>query len=628
MSSIEIRELVNLIGYEIDQAAQSRAEKSPERVKDRMEAASSATEGFLDRVRKAGQGLTELKQKAEAVFKSLILNFTVPTDEAAKTARAVGVTVGELQKLNYAAQLSGASAADVTKSLGQLAKAGREATKGTKTFKTAFADLGVKVTDGSGKLRSTNDLLLDVADRFAGMKDGSEKTAIAMKLFGRTGATLIPFLSEGRAGLERMGKDAEKLGIVVSDSGAKLAENFNDQLLRAKSAVQGVRNRLALALLPALTDTLQRFTAWITEGDRAQRIFEGIRIAAKGLGLVISFLVSKQISGLILSFGQVAVAAGRAVVGFLAMDAAQKRAAVSAALAKARYLLLLGPLVLIAAAVADLMKLLTGGESEIAKALGPEAAGELKQVVGEIFQTFKELIKEVGPALTELLRAVAPIIPPLAKVLAFIVKIAAKLAKGVVQAFIAIAGAVVEVGGFLKKIWLGALKLIEAAVEKVGRAWETVARIVRPIVDGIRKLWDSTIGWVIEKVGQLIEKMGGLKRIGEIIMIPFKAIRSAIQAIVDFVDSVVKKVSGVWGKIKSFFGGGGEDVGASVSAFRPAPPPGAGEGGITNVAPNVTVNQTVNAAPGMSPEEVSRIANAEAGNVIDGRIRDAVRGNR
>jgi hypothetical protein len=37
------------------------------------------------------------------------------------------------------------------------------------------------------------DLLLDVAGKFSAMENGTMKTALAMQLFGRSGATLIPF---------------------------------------------------------------------------------------------------------------------------------------------------------------------------------------------------------------------------------------------------------------------------------------------------------------------------------------------------------------------------------------------------------------------------------------------------
>jgi hypothetical protein len=55
-----------------------------------------------------------------------------------------------------------------------------------------LAQLGIKTRDASGKLRSTQDVLGDLAERFATMPDGPVKTAIAIDALGKSGADLIP----------------------------------------------------------------------------------------------------------------------------------------------------------------------------------------------------------------------------------------------------------------------------------------------------------------------------------------------------------------------------------------------------------------------------------------------------
>ena len=60
----------------------------------------------------------------------------------------------------------------------------------------AFKALGISVKDNEGNLRSSEEVFLDVADKFSKMEDGAGKTTLAIKLFGKSGADLIPLLNQ------------------------------------------------------------------------------------------------------------------------------------------------------------------------------------------------------------------------------------------------------------------------------------------------------------------------------------------------------------------------------------------------------------------------------------------------
>src|SRR3546814_2755066 len=49
----------------------------------------------------------------------------------------------------------------------------------------ALQALGVAATDAHGQIRPTEQVLLDLAEKFADMPDGADKAALAIKLFGR-----------------------------------------------------------------------------------------------------------------------------------------------------------------------------------------------------------------------------------------------------------------------------------------------------------------------------------------------------------------------------------------------------------------------------------------------------------
>ncbi|PLU75843.1 hypothetical protein BMJ22_21050, partial [Sinorhizobium medicae] len=94
--------------------------------------------------------------------------------------------IEELSRLKYAADLSGVSIEGVANGFKKLSTNMADAAGGNKTAAEVFTQLGVAATNADGSLRSSSAVLLDVADKFAAMEDGAQKTALAVQLFGRS----------------------------------------------------------------------------------------------------------------------------------------------------------------------------------------------------------------------------------------------------------------------------------------------------------------------------------------------------------------------------------------------------------------------------------------------------------
>ena len=173
-------------------------------------------------------------------------------DELSKVSQKMGITVEALSRLQYAAKLSGVELSGLQTGMNALA---RNMAAGSESFK----QLGVAITNSDGTLRSSVSVIGDIADRFAGMEDGATKTALALGIFGRAGADLIPLLNGGSAGLAAMAQEADNVGATISGTTAKAAERFNDTLSKIEATMGGVVNKVMAAALPALqslADTL------------------------------------------------------------------------------------------------------------------------------------------------------------------------------------------------------------------------------------------------------------------------------------------------------------------------------------------------------------------------------------
>ena len=174
-------------------------------------------------------------------------------DELSKAAQKVGITTEALSRLKYAADFSDVSLEQLTGGLGRLSKSMLDVAGGSKgPAATAFKALGIAVTDAAGNLRNSDAVFADIADRFGQFEDGSTKTALAISLFGKSGAELIPLLNSGKDGLAAMAAESDKLGLTISARTGKAAEAFNDTLTKIGKIMGGVVNKVMEAALPAL----------------------------------------------------------------------------------------------------------------------------------------------------------------------------------------------------------------------------------------------------------------------------------------------------------------------------------------------------------------------------------------
>jgi len=209
---------------------------------------ADGVKGGLGRMGQAAQGIGGLMSSllpAAAIggIAALGKRAIDTADDLNDMSQRTGVSVESLSRFGQAAADSGSSIEGVAKGMGQLAK--RITDPGSAASK-ALAGIGIATTDAQGKVRSLDSVMLDIADRFAKMPDGAEKSALAMQLFGKSGVELIPMLNEGRAALE-------EYQATISGDMAASADQFNDALNAIGRSLSGPFNEAVTALLPAIT---------------------------------------------------------------------------------------------------------------------------------------------------------------------------------------------------------------------------------------------------------------------------------------------------------------------------------------------------------------------------------------
>lgn len=181
-------------------------------------------------------------------------------EEMLKGAQKAGTTVQTFGALSHAAKMADLDNQQLIAGLKALSVNMVEAQQKTGDGEALFRRLGVAAVDAAGKLRPTEAVLLDLAEVFAKSADGAAKTEAAVKLFGKSGLELLPFLNKGKTEIAALMAEAERLGLVLSKDDAEAADKFNDALKKLDAQVKGLTVSIGLPLVRGLTDVLQLFT--------------------------------------------------------------------------------------------------------------------------------------------------------------------------------------------------------------------------------------------------------------------------------------------------------------------------------------------------------------------------------
>lgn len=197
-------------------------------------------------------------------------------DEMSKLAQKTGVAVKDLAGLQLAYRQSGLEAGALQQSMSKLAV-------GVLNGNDALKAMSIQTRNADGSLKSTREVLGLVADQFASYQDGIGKTALAIELFGKSGADLIPMLNGGSEALAEFDEMARKLGLTMDEETAKNAEKFNDTLDLLGQGMSGISRQVAGNLLPTLTGLAGEFLNSMTSGDRLKNVADVLSAALRGL---------------------------------------------------------------------------------------------------------------------------------------------------------------------------------------------------------------------------------------------------------------------------------------------------------------------------------------------------------
>jgi methyl-accepting chemotaxis protein len=199
----------------------------------------------------AGVAIAGLGAAAVGGLAVLGKNAIDAADNLNDLSQRTGVGVETLSKFGAAAEDSGSSIDEVAKAMGKLSKGIVDpASKANE----ALRSIGVSSTDTQGKIRSVDAVMLDIADKFSMLPDGAQKTALAMEIFGKSGANLIPMLNGGREAMSQY-------SATITTEMAQAADKFNDAINMIMRELAGPLNQAITAALPYIAQLADQLGA-------------------------------------------------------------------------------------------------------------------------------------------------------------------------------------------------------------------------------------------------------------------------------------------------------------------------------------------------------------------------------
>lgn len=189
-------------------------------------------------------------QGATSGFTSFVSGAASAVASVDDLSKRTGVSAQTLQAYQFAAEQSGVGIETFGRSIQKLLINLGEAQTGNKTAIKSFADLGISVEQLAGL--TPEQTFEKVAAAIAQLPNPAQQAALAVGLFGKSGAELVPVFQEGAGFLAEMRAEAERLGLVLSRDQVQGLATLDDTIGKVSASFKALQARIVAELAPAL----------------------------------------------------------------------------------------------------------------------------------------------------------------------------------------------------------------------------------------------------------------------------------------------------------------------------------------------------------------------------------------
>ncbi|MBL8270742.1 hypothetical protein, partial [Steroidobacter sp.] len=172
-------------------------------------------------------------------------------DATATAAERAGIAVETFSRLQYAAGQTDVEMVALTTGIQKFQIALSKADDESKQAIATLSRFGLQAEN----LRnlSIEDQLGEVAEAFKQIKNPADRTRLAVDLFGKSaGPQLVPMLSQGKAGINDLMQQADRLGITMSGTTAEGIDQADRAIKQLTSTLSAYTAKFAAGLSIAI----------------------------------------------------------------------------------------------------------------------------------------------------------------------------------------------------------------------------------------------------------------------------------------------------------------------------------------------------------------------------------------
>lgn len=237
-----------------------------------------------DKISAVGDKLKPLSAAAAGIVTSLAgLGYSAITasDDLNTLANQTGLTTAEIQKMQYASDMIDVSFSDIEGALKKM-KSKMDPANAT------FQQLGVSVTNADGSMRGASEVFYEAIEALSQVENETERDQVAMDLFGKSADSLAGIIDDGGAALKEYGKQAEDLGLILSQDTLDSLNELNDTIDVLKANFTGAFARLGSTIALQFGPSLQKAAEYAQQlADRIANLSpETVSLIAKIAGVV------------------------------------------------------------------------------------------------------------------------------------------------------------------------------------------------------------------------------------------------------------------------------------------------------------------------------------------------------
>ena len=241
--------------------------------------------------KKFGVALVAGTAAAAAGIYKMATSTAEAADEIDKMSQQVGLSRKGYQEWSYVLSQSGVEIESVSTGMKTLTQRIDQATEGAGLGAEVFEELGISIEDSM----SQEDVFNEVVYAMQEMEDGTEKAALAIDIFGKSGQDLMPLLNGSAESVEELKTKAEELGMILGDETIDAGVEFTDTIDTLKTSFATAGAEIGGIFLPYVQD----FADWIEENmpnitDKielfAEKVEDGIDFLVENKDLVVTAL--------------------------------------------------------------------------------------------------------------------------------------------------------------------------------------------------------------------------------------------------------------------------------------------------------------------------------------------------